>query len=562
MTKVAYKIAVMLIIPVLSLIAVAGISIYQSEKMVEAGESVFHAGVVDLRRLSAVQLRTERLRGLVGRAPAELDLERLGAAKQESFSIIDQVSTDLAAFQSESGPKADLAAAVISDLTTVKASAEKVFGFAESFAQDQANAELNGAFSAIDEKLSQGIQALIAIGDADANENVGLLRDAEAALEIWIAVAALIGLAASIAFGVAIGRALSSNLSAMTTAMKSLSENDTTVDIPLQQSRDEFGIISKTVQVFKDNMIANEKLVAERQSATEQSVQKARKVEELTGAFEGKISGMIEGLSASCGQMEQSAEVMSNTAARTTDRAANMAAAADQASVNVETVASAAEQLTASISEIGRQITQSNDMAKAAVTDAERTNQQVEGLVEAADRIGAVVQLINDIAEQTNLLALNATIEAARAGEAGKGFAVVASEVKNLANQTGRATEEISSQVQQIQSETKESVEAIKGIGDTISRISETVESISGAVHEQRAATEEIARNVGEAYSGTQHVTTNVSDVSSDAKDTDDMAQSVLNSAQSMKQRTDEMTTNVRQFLDSFEAITTAKAAE
>src|SRR3546814_392092 len=131
---------------------------------------------------------------------------------------------------------------------------------------------------------------------------------------------------------------------------------------------------------------------------------------------------------------------------------------------------------------------------------------QVQGLADAAQKIGEVVNLINDIASQTNLLALNATIEAARAGEAGKGFAVVAAEVKNLANETAKATDEITGQISGIQQATREAVAAIQSIGQTIGQINEIATTIASAVEEQGAATQEIARNVQQASAGTSEV--------------------------------------------------------
>ena len=147
------------------------------------------------------------------------------------------------------------------------------------------------------------------------------------------------------------------------------------------------------------------------------------------------------------------------------------------------------------------------------VGEAALTNEKVEGLAKTASAIGDVVELINDVASQTNLLALNATIEAARAGEAGKCFAVVASEVKNLVTQTARPTDEIRSQIGEIQTETNQSVDAIKGIGNTIRRISEIASAIASAVERQSAATAEISTNVTQASTGTQEVSANIAGV-------------------------------------------------
>ena len=169
---------------------------------------------------------------------------------------------------------------------------------------------------------------------------------------------------------------------------------------------------------------------------------------------------------------------------------------AARARSNVESVAAAAEELSYSIKEIAQRAQDASRIAGEAVDYARKSNYVINGLHEASVKIGDVINLINDIASQTNLLALNATIEAARAGEAGRGFSVVASEVKGLADQTSKATEEISMQIEMIQASTLETVESIQSIGSVIDRISEISTAIATAVEEQTAATSEISRNI------------------------------------------------------------------
>ena len=193
-------------------------------------------------------------------------------------------------------------------------------------------------------------------------------------------------------------------------------------------------------------------------------------------------------------------------------------------------------------------------MAGAAVNQAHITNDRVGELSKAAGRIGDVVELINTIAGQTNLLALNATIEAARAGEAGRGFAVVASEVKALAEQTAKATGEISQQISGIQSATQESVNAIREISSTIEKLSEVSSTIAAAVEQQGAATHEISRNVQQASQGTHQVSCNITDVQRGAGETGSASSQVLSAAQMLSSDSNRLKLEVSRFLDSVRA--------
>ncbi len=225
-------------------------------------------------------------------------------------------------------------------------------------------------------------------------------------------------------------------------------------------------------------------------------------IEEKVNSLSMKLARIID----MCNQMSSENEQVEQTTKGVFETS-------QEASSNVETVATAAEELSASISEIARQVSQSSSLSEEAVSKSELASETVSRLVEASEKIGEIVKLINDIAGQTNLLALNATIEAARAQEAGKGFAVVASEVKNLASQTSKATEDITSQVGDIQSITNGAVEAIRAIRDAITSVSETSSAIASAVEEQDSATQEIAKNVTKAASGTRDVATKIKTV-------------------------------------------------
>jgi methyl-accepting chemotaxis protein len=266
------------------------------------------------------------------------------------------------------------------------------------------------------------------------------------------------------------------------------------------------------------------------------------------------VLNVVKNVSSAAAEMRAAAESMTSTAEETSRQATAVAAASEQAATNVQTVASAAEELSVSVSEITRQVGQSTEVANKANTEAERTNATVQGLAEAAQKIGEVVNLISEIAEQTNLLALNATIEAARAGEAGKGFAVVASEVKNLANQTAKATEDIAAQVNEMQSVTADAVMAIKTIGETIGEINSITDLISTAVSEQGKATTEIAENTQQASTGTQEVNRNISGVTQGAQETGASAQQVLGAADELSKQAEALATQVEAFMNKMKA--------
>ena len=341
----------------------------------------------------------------------------------------------------------------------------------------------------------------------------------------------------------------------MTGVMSEIADGNTSVAVPCVSRRDEMGAMARALLIFKENAQRVVSMQAER-GALERAAraEKTAAMNRLADDFEAKIGEIVETVSSASTELEASARTLTATADRSQRLTATVVAASGQASANVQSVASATEELTSSVTEISRQVQESARMAGAAVDQAHITNDRVGELSKAAGRIGDVVELINTIAGQTNLLALNATIEAARAGEAGRGFAVVASEVKALAEQTAKATGEISQQISGIQSATQESVNAIREISSTIEKLSEVSSTIAAAVEQQGAATHEISRNVQQASQGTHQVSCNITDVQRGAGETGSASSQVLSAAQMLSSDSNRLKLEVSRFLDSVRA--------
>ncbi|WP_119420417.1 methyl-accepting chemotaxis protein [Desertibaculum subflavum] len=426
---------------------------------------------------------------------------------------------------------------------------------------------------------------------------------ASAAIGRQVLMAAMLG-AVGVAGFVAwflVGRGVIRRIGRLTVAMRSLADRDWSTAVPDVESADQIGEMARAVEVFKQNGIEGERLAAEAETSREREARleaerreaeraaaedqvrreaeakaaeerrrqeaeaekraaeehqrrtaEAARAKEMTGlaaSFEEAVGGVVTAVADAAREMRRLADTLVGGVRVAADRTSVVVAASEQSSANVQVVASAAEQLAASIREISAQVQNSARASNEAVAQAQTTNRDIEGLAEAAQKIGDVVGVIQAIAAQTNLLALNATIEAARAGEAGRGFAVVASEVKNLANQTARATEQVGEQIGGIQELVKRSVDAIGRIGQTIGQVDGIAASIASAVEEQGSATQEIARNVQEASAGTQEVSENVQRVAEVNAETGAAADRVLTAAGGLAQQAETLKGEVDRFL-------------
>ena len=337
--------------------------------------------------------------------------------------------------------------------------------------------------------------------------------------------------------------------------ISALQEGNYNVEIQGQDRGDEVGQVNRALEQFKQNAAKVQQMEKERTEAEHKAIEDQKRARlTLADEFQASIGKVVENVSGSSGQMSQSANQMSSIAEQSEGQAVAAAGAAEEASVNVQTVAASTEELSASINEISQQVAKSAGVANNAVEEVGRANGMVESLAGAVDRIDEVVKLINDIADQTNLLALNATIEAARAGEAGKGFAVVANEVKSLATQTGKATQEIGTQISTIQSETRETVDAIRGVGETISSIHAIATTIAAAVEEQEAATREISSSVQQAAAGTNEVSSNVNGMKESATATGQSASQFRGAANDLNDQAQELKREIEDFLSRIRA--------
>ena len=341
-------------------------------------------------------------------------------------------------------------------------------------------------------------------------------------------------------------------LKASIATMNTLAKGDLTVDVPASKRGDEIGEIMAALAVFKENSLEVERMKAE-QVAMETRAAEQRKSDmmKLANEFEGAVGQIVDTVSSASTELEASAGTLTATSDHSQIRATAVAGASEEAATNVQSVAAATEELSSSVHEISRQVQSAARIAGEAVSQADNTNDRVGELAAAAARIGDVVELINTIAGQTNLLALNATIEAARAGEAGRGFAVVAAEVKALAEQTAKATGEISLQVSGIQKATEDSVTAIREISTTIGQMSEIASAIASAVEEQGATTQEISRNVQQAAQGTMQVSANITDVQRGVEEAGSASSHVLTAAQSLSSESARLKQEVGNFLRS-----------
>jgi len=411
----------------------------------------------------------------------------------------------------------------------------------------------NDANRAVRSALNKDLEALSAVY---AERGKRIARQGEASRTLALVLTALGGLAlAAVAFGVLlISRAVVRPLSVITSTITRVTEDTEHVEIPHVDRADEIGALARAIQIFQAAMERNRHLSSQASLDSRAREQRTQHIETAVEAFRGTIGSVLRAVNASATAMRDIALSITRVASDASGRADAAGDATQQASGNVHAVANAAEALSASVQEIGRQVRQSAEVVEQAGLRTEKSVAEIESLVAATQRIDGVLNLIQTIAEQTNLLALNATIEAARAGEAGRGFAVVAHEVKALAEQTAKATTEISQNVNMIQGSTRTAVEAVREIGSAVSDINKVTSNIAAAVAQQDAATRDISANAQMAAKGNETLVVNIGSLNAAIDETNKASTSVLSASSELTSTAETLSREVDKFFHDLRA--------
>jgi methyl-accepting chemotaxis protein len=370
---------------------------------------------------------------------------------------------------------------------------------------------------------------------------------------LLIAAAGVIGLIGA-SLWVAV-KSISRPLHHVTESVMRISEGAYDTAVPEAKAKDEISSLWRSIRTLRDRALEGETLKAHQQEEEMRIAENMRNERNRIAAeFETSMGDLARRFAASSRTVADSAKSLTHAADDASARVQSVNIAAVDAANNVQNVAAATEELSASVNEINEQVTRTSQVTQLAVDEAAKTEAAIATLSTAAQQIGEVINLIQAIAAQTNLLALNATIESARAGEAGKGFAVVASEVKQLAQQTAKATDEIRSKIGEIQSATSMTVSSIDTIVKTIEQIGGLTTAIAASVEQQGYATQEIASNTNRAADGTREVTGHMAGVGDAATQTGEAAQSLLGLSSDLETRSEDLQHEVMAFVGRLRA--------
>ena len=377
---------------------------------------------------------------------------------------------------------------------------------------------------------------------------------AESARNLMI-IGILISLLVGSAISVLIGRyGIGQPMTRAIGRLNALAGGDLEVQIAEADRGDEVGVLNRALEAFKQQSITARDLAAAQEAESRRKLEQAERVNALTVTFEKEIDEAVATLASAAEELQSTAQSMASTAEESSAETQTVSASTTQTAANVQTVASASEELTSSIKEVAVQIGRTSGIAADATKRVDEALGRIDDLVNAASAIDEVANLISAVTEQTKLLALNATIEAARAGEAGKGFAVVANEVKQLAEQTEKATATVIEQIRAIQDGTQTAVTAVRSIEQVVDEVSQISTAVASSAEEQVAVTGEISRNVNEAAMGAEAVSRSLGGLEQAAGTTAAAANQVAMTAAQVAERSERIKTDIQRYIRDVQA--------
>ena len=494
---------------------------------------------------------------------------------------IDRVTTRGQEFETAL-EQSRLSAKIKQDISVKLAAYLAAFG---AYAQERLTQEVEVAeLSRVYSEMDRPFEILGRVSGEMYNEKLAEVEAVEGAAFTTVVAITIVMIIFATLVAIAVIRVTVGPVRSLEGALNVIAGGDFTVTVPGTQYRDELGSMARTAEQLRDSAAdrvrleaearaqAEERAREERERAAHEAAEERAKVEaereatrqresraqylnELVSGFDSVIGDAVGNLGSASGRMRDTAGEMVDVADTTGRQVNSVSEASTQMQENVSSMASAIEEFAASIAEVNQQMQNANSISREAVDASERGGEAINQLSISSREIEDVVKLINDIAEQTNLLALNATIEAARAGDAGKGFAVVASEVKSLANQTARATEQITTQIADMQNVTGVAVTVIETIGEANERLNNVMMNVSSAVEEQQATTNEISRSVQYTSEGTQRVTAEIHQVASGAEKTGAASADVMSAAEQLELLATSIKKEVDKFLDGVKNV-------
>ncbi|MEM7621504.1 MAG: HAMP domain-containing methyl-accepting chemotaxis protein [Pseudomonadota bacterium] len=543
------KLSLSIAISIIAILISVSITTFLALKTTNVGLKVYEVGLFEVEQALSIQTEFEAFRGLVARTPAEYDSKKQAAFKKAAEEKLASIKLRLKDISSKGKINKNLED-IENGINLATSSSKQIFKYSANFAQDQANTVLSGDFAKAEKKLNNALKIFLKNAKQTAEHGSEELISLKNQIINYSLLSVITGILVTLITAGLLVRKLGLRLANLNQAMIVLSKGNTDLNIPDTTAKDEIGTMARALDIFKTNAIDVKKMQDERALQTQKAEEDRRKIMNNTAnSFDAHVDGIVAKLGGVSDELKMSAELMASISQKTNERTENVTHASKQASTNIQTVAAATEQLSASTSEINRQVSQASNVSQQAVDEVSKASHHMALLASTSEKIGEVTALISDIAEQTNLLALNATIESARAGEAGKGFAVVVSEVKALANETAKATAQISGQIQEIQNVTKQTVSSMDETEKVIAELNKTSTSIATAVNEQKSAIHEIAQSIQKASSDTDSVTRNLNEVNQSAEETGATSNQVLNTADELFQQSELLNKEIEKFI-------------